>query len=115
MKNFVLLLIFFFSGCSYDKVTENLGQIVKSDNKNLGYPYIVVRNNNTLKLYEINTDKIEIFEGSPRIYVEYNSYKLYSKEKEIRTALRAESYHLSNAKIRIYIPDLDSINQYISY
>lgn len=115
MKNFVLLLMFFFSGCSYDRVTENLGQIVKLDNKNLEYSYIVVKNNNTLKLYEINTDKVEIFEGSPRVYVEYDSYKLFSKELEIRDALRTKFHYLFNSKIRIYIPNLDSINQYIAY
>lgn len=132
MKNIVILLfltLLFNISCSpryTDRKVRNLGVIEKHENltdRSLGsYDKVkfIVSNESKRFIYLSNINNIEILEGLPRVYVEYKtvSPSLYDKEdKELREAMKSGSNSIvfSDVKVRIYVPDLDSISNYIIY
>lgn len=132
MKNIVILLfliLLFNISCSLrytDRKVRNLGVIEKHESltgrSSGSYDKVkfIVSNESKRFIYLSNINNIEILEGLPRVYVEYKtvSPSLYDKEdKELREAMKSGSNSIvfSDVKVRIYVPNLDSISSYIIY
>lgn len=132
MKNIVILLfltLLFSISCSpgyIDRGVINLGIIEKHGSlrdeslRSCNEVKFIISNESKRFIYLSNINNIEIIEGPPRVYVEYKIVRpsLYDKEnKELREAMRSgnNSIVFSDVKVRIYVPNLDSISSYIIY